>query len=54
MIASTDYYWDHAEERRLTGVAGETVTLHKPLNYLHWGTLQEFPNNNLAGITLLD
>ena len=54
VIASTDYYWDQAEERTVAGMAGEKVTLDEPLSFLHWGTLQVFPHQNLSGLTMLD
>ena len=30
------------------------MTLDQPLGFLHWGTIQELPNSNPAGLTTLD
>ncbi|MBO0782456.1 MAG: G8 domain-containing protein, partial [Ktedonobacteraceae bacterium] len=42
VITSTDYDADQAEEVTIQAVAGATVTLNKPLKYMHWGTVQSF------------
>ena len=45
VIASTDYWEHHAEERRITGVNGSTFELDEPLEYQHWGELQSWGSN---------
>lgn len=40
VIASTDYWQHHDEERRITAISGATVELDEPLEYQHWGELQ--------------
>lgn len=40
VVASTDYDPLQAEERTITAVSGNTVTLDEPLDYAHWGSLQ--------------
>lgn len=42
VIASTDYVAEHAEQRTITAVEGQTLTLDSPLNWMHWGRLQRF------------
>ena len=42
VIASTDYWQHHDEERRITGISGTSVELDQPLEYLHWGELQSY------------
>lgn len=42
VIASTDYWSIHDEERTITAVEGNTYYLDKPLKYQHWGTVQNF------------
>lgn len=40
VIASTDYWEHHDEERRITSISGNTVELDAPLEYQHWGEIQ--------------
>jgi hypothetical protein len=42
VIASTDYWSQHDEERTIVGVDGAHLELDRPLEYQHWGTLQTF------------
>ncbi len=42
VIASSDYWRAHDEERTITRISGRNVQLDKPLEYRHWGTLQTF------------
>lgn len=42
VIASTDYAAGHAEQRTITDVDGQRLTLDAPLNWQHWGRLQRF------------
>ncbi len=39
-IASTDYAYSQSEEREVTAVSGNTLTLDRPLTRQHWGTVQ--------------
>jgi cell migration-inducing and hyaluronan-binding protein len=39
VLASTDYNPRQAEERTVTAVAGNTLTLDKPLQYMHFGEI---------------
>lgn len=40
VLASSDYWQSHDEERRITAVSGDTVELEAPLQYRHWGEIQ--------------
>lgn len=40
VIASSDYWRHHDEERTITGVSGRTIEFAEPLAYRHWGQLQ--------------
>ncbi len=40
VIASSDYWEHHDEEREITAVSGNTLTLDAPLQYRHWGEIQ--------------
>ncbi|MGH2735444.1 MAG: G8 domain-containing protein, partial [Actinomycetota bacterium] len=42
VIASTDYWSHHAEERTISAVEGNTVHFDRPLEYSHFGRLQRF------------
>jgi len=56
VVASTDYDPFQAEERTVTAVSGETVTLDRPLDHTHWGTVQTFagkPVDERAEVALL-
>ncbi len=44
VIASTDFDMNQAEERAVASVVGTTVTLDRPLMFLHWGTTQTVTN----------
>lgn len=47
VIASTDYDPLQAEEVVVKAVSGTTVTLNRPLTYMHWGQLQTFAGQTL-------
>jgi hypothetical protein len=47
VISSTDYWWQHDEERTITAVDGKHLSLNAPLEYQHWGTLQTFGGRTL-------
>lgn len=56
VVSSTDYDFDQAEERKITAISGDTVTLDQPLKYDHWGTMQTFdgrPVDERAEVALL-
>lgn len=36
VITTSDYHFDHSEERTITAVSSATLTLDAPLNYQHW------------------
>jgi cell surface hyaluronidase len=42
VLASTDYDPLQAEEVTISAISGTTITLNKPLQYMHWGQLQTF------------
>lgn len=42
VIASSDYWRSHDEERTITRVSGSTIELDEPLDYRHWGELQTY------------
>ena len=42
VIASTDYWSRHDEERTITSIDDSTLELDRALEYQHWGTLQTF------------
>jgi hypothetical protein len=42
VIASTDFWHQHAEVREVTLVSGNTLDLDRPLVYEHWGELQTY------------
>ena len=50
MIASTDFNGDHAEERTITGVYfdGLTLTLDKPLEYTHYAGEQTYGDETIS------
>ncbi|MGB5983196.1 MAG: G8 domain-containing protein [Nonlabens sp.] len=45
VIASTDFDPDQAEKRTITTINGLDVTLDSPLQFMHWGTIQNYSNN---------
>lgn len=47
VLASTDYWSSHDEERTVTWVSGKTVELDRPLDYQHWGTVQSYGENSV-------
>ena len=47
VIASTDYWSSHEEERTITAVEGTTYVLDEPLKYQHWGTIQHFGDHSV-------
>lgn len=56
VVASTDYDPLQAEERTITAVSANTVTLDEPLDYTHWGSLQTVAGgtiNERAEVALL-
>jgi hypothetical protein len=42
VVASTDYWSSHAEERTIVRVDGAVAHLDRPLAYRHWGEVQDF------------
>jgi cell migration-inducing and hyaluronan-binding protein len=42
VLASSDYWRQHDEERTITAVDGRTLTVDAPLEYRHWGELQRY------------
>lgn len=40
VLASSDFWEHHDEERRITAVDGNTLELDAPLQYRHWGEIQ--------------
>lgn len=47
VIASTDYNPLQAEEVVVKAISGTSITLNRPLKYLHWGQLQIFAGQNV-------
>jgi len=54
VIASTDFDPDQAEEAAITKVAGNTLTLGQPLQWMHFGELQSFENPVAPAVKTLD
>lgn len=48
VIASTDLDPARAEERRITAVSGNTVTLSSALNHNHWGRTEEIGGKTIS------
>jgi cell migration-inducing and hyaluronan-binding protein len=46
-IASTDFDPNQAEETSITGISGKTLTLAKPLGFMHYGETQSFAGKTL-------
>lgn len=42
VVASTDFDMNQAEQRAVAAASGDTLTLDRPLSYLHWGRSQTF------------
>ncbi|MDQ3987493.1 MAG: right-handed parallel beta-helix repeat-containing protein [Actinomycetota bacterium] len=42
VVASTDYWSRHYEQRTVTRVSGRSIELDEPLDYMHWGELQPY------------
>ena len=42
VIASTDFDMNQAEVRKITAISGASITLDRPLVYMHWGVLQSY------------
>jgi cell surface hyaluronidase len=42
VIASTDFAYEQAETFKIQSIAGTTVTLDKPLQYMHYGGVQTY------------
>lgn len=56
-IASTDYASSQAEEAAITAINGKTLTLDKPLKYMHFGVTQTYAARTLesrAEVALLN
>ena len=51
VIASTDFDMNRAEVRVITEVSGATLTLDAPLDYNHFGTLQNYTHPKNANIS---
>ncbi len=47
VIVSTDFDFEHAEERRIASRAGNTLTLSAPLGYEHWCSAESFGPHSL-------
>jgi G8 domain len=47
VLASTDYWSSHDEERTVTWVSDRTVELDRPLEYQHWGTVQSYGEHSV-------
>ena len=47
VIASSDYWDHHDEERTITRVSGNTIEFDQALSYRHWGELQSFAGRTL-------
>jgi cell migration-inducing and hyaluronan-binding protein len=42
VVASSDYWGDHYDERTVNAVSGNSLTLDRALEYRHWGELQTY------------
>lgn len=42
VIASTDYYQELSEQRNIAAISGSTITLDRPVNFMHWGANNEY------------
>ena len=47
VIASSDYWRTHDEERTISAISGTTVEFEEPLKYPHWGELQTYDGRML-------
>jgi G8 domain len=47
VIASTDYWSRHDEERTITAVDGNELELDRALDYQHWGTIQTIAGRDI-------
>ncbi|MDQ4148387.1 MAG: transmembrane domain-containing protein [Actinomycetota bacterium] len=47
VLASSDYWEHHDEERRITSISGTTVKLDQPLQYRHWGKIQSWGEHSV-------
>lgn len=47
VIASSDYWRHHDEERTITGVSGRTLEFAEPLAYGHWGQIQTYAGRSV-------
>jgi cell migration-inducing and hyaluronan-binding protein len=57
VIASSDYWRQHDEERTIASVSGRTLVLDEALDYRHWGEVQTFAGRSVderAEVGLLD
>ena len=56
VVTSTDFHYEHAEERTISAIAGTAVTLDKPLQKQHWCATEMFngiPLEECAEVGLL-
>ncbi len=54
VLASTDFDLNQAERFVLTAVSGNTVTLDKPLKFMHWGETETHDNNIVGTAKVVD
>ena len=47
VLASSDYWQQHDEERRITSIDGTRVELDAPLQYRHWGEIQTWGEHSV-------
>jgi len=46
VIASTDYEFEHAEERIIETISGNTITFNEPLKYKHYSAIETYDTKN--------
>ena len=44
VIATTDFLPSQSEKRKITAITGTSITLDRPLDYMHFGQLQNYAN----------
>ena len=56
VIASTDFDFEQAEERTIIGVSagGTRLTLDRPLDFLHWGSVETLGVDQRAEVALIN
>jgi cell surface hyaluronidase len=47
VIASTDFDYEQAETFKIQSISGKTVTLGKPVQYMHYGVVQSYDGRNV-------